>query len=213
MQLGNKIVAEKNGSFVSTLSQENKLESALTFYASFADPVKELYSWNRSFPNSREYFSTDNLAFYFGYASELLFLASRNPNQNFLVAPMPQINNSPFKLSGARVTGIAISSFSKNFNTAFIAASQMATGDFAKKFAETQGIAPVRRDLLATPPEDAFSPIFYSSALYARSWPDPSNQDTDSIFRVMVESVLSNNMTPRSALQDASSKMDLLLRR
>jgi len=63
------------------------------------------------------FFSAENLAFYFGFASELPTLVNRNPNQNFFVASLPQIKNASFKLTSARVTGIAISAFSKNLNT------------------------------------------------------------------------------------------------
>jgi len=126
---------------------------------------------------------------------------------------MPQIKNADFKLTSAHVTGIAISAFSKNFNTAFTAAGLLASSDFASKFANALGIAPARRDLLAVKQTDAYMPIFYSSALYARSWLDPSPEDTDDIFRNMVDKVLSNSMTIENAVKDASAKLSLLLAR
>jgi len=213
MQAGNSITTEKNGYFVSTLNDSGKynLGSILQFYTDFSNPLKDVYSWNKSLPSSGDYFSADNLAFYFGYASELQTLINKNPNLNFLAAPMPQIKNASFKLTSARVTGIAISAFSKNFNTAFTAAGLMATGDFASKFASILGVAPARRDLLAVKQIDAYLPTFYSSALYARSWLDPSPDDTDNIFRGMIDGVLSNNMTVDNAVRDAGAKLDLLL--
>ncbi|MEK7060304.1 MAG: extracellular solute-binding protein, partial [Patescibacteria group bacterium] len=214
MQAGNPIIAEKNGSFMSTLNQNNgqyDLGTILKFYTDFADPLKDVYSWNKSFSNSRDAFSAENLAFYFGYASELQSLVNKNPNQNFLVASMPQIRNSSFKLTSAHVTGIAISSFSKNFNTAFTAANLMANGDFVSKFSTSLGVAPARRDLLKNKPTDAFLPTFYSSALFAKSWLDPSPQNTNNIFQGMVEKVLSNSMSVTQAISDASAKLGLLL--
>ncbi len=216
MQAGNGIVTEKDGIFSSSLNTYNQkynLASILKFYTDFADPNKDVYSWNKSFPNSGDAFSKEDLAFYFGFASELVSLINRNPNQNLAVAPIPQIKNASFKLTGAQVTGIALLSSSKNFNTAFTAASLMATGDFASKFSIALGIAPARRDLLKIKPADAYSPIFYDSALYARSWLDPSSKDTDNIFRNMIDGVLSNNMTVESAISDADSKLELLLTR
>jgi ABC-type glycerol-3-phosphate transport system substrate-binding protein len=214
MQAGNPIITEKDGVFSSVLDSpvgNYNLPSILKFYTDFADPNSAVYSWNKSFPNSDVAFSAENLAFYFGYASELSSLVNRNPNQNFSVAGMPQIKNSSFKATGAHVTGLAISSFSKNFNTAFTAASLMATGDFAAKFALATWVAPARRDLLAIKGADAYSPIFYSSALYARSWLDPSPKDTDNIFSGMINNVLSGNLLVRDAINDASSKLSLLL--
>jgi ABC-type glycerol-3-phosphate transport system substrate-binding protein len=216
MQAGNPIIAEKNGSFVSTLNSNAsystiQLDSILNFFTSFADPSKDVYSWNKGLPNSSDYFSSDNLAFYFGYASELQNLINKNPNQDFLAAPIPQIKNSNFKTTAAKVTGIAISSRSTNITTAFTVASLMATGDFASKFANALLVAPARRDLLSAKPTDAFFSIFYNSALYAKSWLDPSPNDTDNIFRNMVENILSGSMSTVDSVKDASDKLYLLL--
>ena len=214
VQAGNPIISEKEGVFSSVLDRavgNFNLPSILKFYTDFADPNSAMYSWNKSFPNSEDAFSKEDLAFYFGYASELQSLINRNPNQNFFVAGMPQIKNGTFKSTGARVTGIAISSFSKNLNTAFTAANLMASGDFASKFAVATGVAPARRDLLAVKPSDAYFPIFYGSALYARSWLDPSPRDTANIFSGMINSVLSGNLSTIDAIKDASAKMQLLL--
>lgn len=214
MQAGNPIVREQNGSFTSVLGNYTGAYSpdlALQFYTDFTDPLKNVYSWNRSFSSSSDAFSALDLAFYFGYASEIPALVDKNPNQNFFVAPLPQVRNSAFKLTGAKVTGVAISSSSKNFNTAFIAASMMANTDFAQKFANALGVAPARRDLLSVLPQDTYSPVFYSSALYARSWLDPSPQETETIFQSMIEAVLSNNSSISSAIKEASAKIGLLL--
>jgi len=215
MQTGNPILAGKNGVVQSTLNDistsGSSLAEVLNFYTDFANPTNTVYSWNRSFQDSRVSFSREDLAFYFGYASELASLVNQNPNQNFLIAPFPQMNNSNFKLTSAQVTGLAISSFSKNLNTAFIAASLMATGDFADKFRLAIGVAPARRDLLARKPEDAYSPVFYDSALYARTWLDPSPKETDDIFRRMIDGVLANNISSEDAIREASSRLSLLL--
>ena len=214
IQAGNPIISESEGRYSSVLGSpigNYNLPSILKFYTDFADPNSPMYSWNKSFANSDAVFSKEDLAFYFGYASELQSLINRNPNQNFFVAGMPQIKNASSKSTGARVTGIAISSFSKNFNTAFTAASLLATSDFAYKFATATGVAPARRDLLAIKPADAYSPTFYSSALYAKSWLDPSKKDTDNIWSGMINGVLSGNMRVADAVKDASSKLQLLL--
>ncbi|MEI7810281.1 MAG: hypothetical protein WCI41_01850 [bacterium] len=215
MQMGNPIVSEKSVGFSSDLASTEKnynLDSVLKFYTTFADPLQSVYSWNQSLQNSSDAFSSEKLAFYFGYASELPILVSKNPNENFSVAPMPQIKNSNSKLTFAHVTGVAISSASKNFNTAFTAASLMATGDFAASYAKATSTIPVRRDLLSVKNTDSFSPTFYSSALYAKSWLDPSSDDTDNIFNVMVKGVLSNTMSTDNAIKDADAKLNLLFR-
>ena len=213
MQTGNPIVVEKNGLFTSVLNDGNtNLAPVLKFYTDFADSLSNVYSWNRSLPSSSDAFSKEELAFYFGFASELPSLVNKNPNQNFLIAPMPQIKNASSKLTFANVHGIALSSLSKNFNTAYIAAGAMSSGDFSSSFAKAFNMAPARRDLLAVKPNDAYSPYFFDSALFARSWLDPSPKNSDDIFRNMIEKVLSNLMAPADAVIDAGAKMNLLLR-
>src|SRR3989344_900629 len=212
MQGGNPIISEKDGVFrssLNTLNSKYNLGSILKFYTDFADPNQSVYSWNKSFSNSDDAFSREDLAFYFGFASELQSLINRNPNQNFFVSSFPQVRGANLKLTAAHVTGIAILASSKNFNTAFLAANLLSVGDFVSKLATALGVAPARRDLLSIKPVDSFSPTFYNSALYARSWLDPSPKDSYDIFRRMVDGVLSNNMTPQNAISDASSKLDL----
>ncbi len=214
MQAGNKIVKTVDGRLTSDLGLSSgpySLENILKFYTKFADPGQSVYSWNKSFPSSPDVFIADNSAFYFGYASELSSILNKNPNLNFLVAPVPQIKGANFKLTSAHVTGVAISSFSKNINTAYIAASAMSNGNFAVKLAQNLGVVPARRDLLAIKQTDPYSPIFYSSTLFARTWLDPSPKDTDDIFRKMIDGVISNTMAPDSAVLDADSKLSLLL--
>ncbi len=218
MQAGNLIISEKDGFFYSSLGDTSSknlvdLGPVLKFYTDFADPLSNVYSWNKSLPPSINAFSSEYLAFYFGYASELPSLVNRNPNQNFLAAPMPQLKNSNTRITFSKTTGVAISLASKNSTAAFTVASLLATGDFPSKLATALSVVPARRDLIARRPTDAYFPIFYSSALYARSWLDPSPRDTDNIFGGMVNSVLSNNMTPLNAIKDASAKLGLLLSR
>lgn len=216
MQAGNPIITEEDGVFTPALSSTNSkydLGSILEFYTDFADPLSQVYSWNRSFADSRSAFSSEDLAFYFGHASELRALVNANPNQNFTVAPVPQIRGETSKMTSARVMGIAVAAASRNMNTSFYVANALSTGEFASQFAAALGIAPVRRDLLAQSPSDAYSPVFYASALFSRTWLDPSSVDTDKIFSSTVESVLSNSLTPRDAIRDADSKMTFLLNR
>ena len=87
----------------------------------------------------------------------------------------------------------------------------MSSGEFAKDFANALFIAPARRDLLNQRPTDAYFPHFYTSALIARSWLDPSPEDSNNVFRRMVDGVLSNTFTAKDAIGDANAKLQLLL--
>lgn len=222
MQSGNKIVVESDlGYFMSALddtefgeSSNKSLAPVLNFYTSFANPLNPLYSWNKSLPASDLFFTSDKLAFYFGYASESNEFVRRNPNLNFGVAPIPQVKGAKFKATKARVYGISVASSSKNATGAFAVANILASGSsFGKEVAEATSMPPARRDLLATKGEGRFDPIFYNTALYAKSWLDPSPTGTNQVFQDMVESVLSNSKTAADAMRDADGQLNILLRR
>ncbi|MFM7088915.1 MAG: hypothetical protein ACKOW9_05310, partial [Candidatus Paceibacterota bacterium] len=110
-----------------------------------------------------------------------------------------------------RVTGVAISAFSKNQELALVVANLMTTGDFVRDFARATGTAPARRDLLASQLADAYMPTIFKSALYAKSWFDPRPEESNDIFRAMVESVLSGTARPETAIRRANGQLDLLL--
>ena len=214
LQSGNTIVAEKSGTFTSMLNDTasgGNSSDALKFYTDFADPLSPSYSWNKGFANSRDAFSRGEVAFYFGFASEFEELVNKNPNQDFGVVSIPQVKGRNSKLTYGHTTGIAISSFSKNFNTAFTAAGLMTKGDFASKLSTALGIAPARRDLISITPTDAYLPTFYASAFFAKSWLDPSEKGTNDIWKGMIEKVLSNSLSADQSINDASAKLSLLL--
>src|SRR3989344_2243561 len=83
-------------------------ESALRFYTEFADPVKPLYSWNRSLPSAKDAFLAGDLALYLGFASEARELALRNPNLNFDVALVPQVDGSPLQQTYGAIAALAL---------------------------------------------------------------------------------------------------------
>ncbi|HEY4477907.1 MAG TPA: extracellular solute-binding protein [Candidatus Paceibacterota bacterium] len=216
MQTGNPIVErDENRIYRTTLIKEEKnsqqLIGALDFYTSFANPLLPNYSWHRGLPKSRDYFTSENLAFYFGYASELPILMNRNPNLDLQISEMPQMKNASFKVTKARVTGVAISAFARDQALALAVANLMTNAGFVRDFARETGTAPARRDLLSTQLADEYMPNVFKSALYSKSWFDPSPSDTDLVFKTMVDDVLSNVSTTANAIQRANGQIDLLL--
>jgi len=68
--------------------------NALQFYADFALPLKNVYCWNNTLPNSLSAFMTGKVGFYFGYNYELDQIRSQS-RVNFGIAPIPQISGNP----------------------------------------------------------------------------------------------------------------------
>jgi multiple sugar transport system substrate-binding protein len=67
---------------------------ALRFYSDFANPAKEVYSWNKSLDNSLDLFTQNKLAMMFGYSYMLPTIKAEAPKLNFAIAPLPQIEGN-----------------------------------------------------------------------------------------------------------------------
>ena len=83
----------QNGSDLNNLWSPRSQE-ALNFYLDFANPQKEVYTWNNEMVNSLDAFVEGKLAFFFGYSYHIEEIKSKSPNLNFAVSPVPQVNVS-----------------------------------------------------------------------------------------------------------------------
>lgn len=80
------------------------------------------------------------------------------------------------------------------------------------QFSVNLGLPPVRRDVLTNKPTDAIGSVFYDSALMSKSWFDPDSDETDDIFKNMIESVTSGRARLGEAINLADQELGLLLR-
>ncbi len=217
-QAGTPIVSkDTNGNLQSALSNSNSTAvqngavAALSFYTQFADPAKNLYSWNSALPLSRDAFTAGDLALYFGYASELGNLSTRNPNLNFDVALMPQSLTSGANVTFGKVYGLAILKSSPNVTATANALITLTSSASQAVWSKVSGYPPVTRDLLAIKPSSPFMSVFYTAALQSQGWLDPNRTATDGIFSNMVGSVLSGSKRPEDAVVDGGNSLSQLL--
>ena len=216
IQAGNPIAGRgTTGSFQAKLLEKSNYtippaESALRFYTEFSNPIKSVYSWNRALPSSQDAFISGDLVFYFGYASEINILRDKNPNLNFDVTLLPQSREESLRATGGRFEGLAITKASQNKVGALRIASVFTSDPIIEQLNILIGLPPVSRNLLNIAQSDAISPIFYNSAIIARTWPDPHAEKTTAIFREMVESVTSGRLRVFESIREANSQLDAL---
>jgi len=67
---------------------------AVEFYAEFSNPKKEIYSWNLDQENSVTAFASNKAAMMIGYSYNIKNLLAINPDLNYGISPMPQLENS-----------------------------------------------------------------------------------------------------------------------
>jgi ABC-type glycerol-3-phosphate transport system substrate-binding protein len=219
IQLGNNIVVRDytKGIYNSTFATKSFIsakpaEETLKFFLEFSNPLKSVYSWNKSMPFSITAFVGGDLSVYFGFASEIPLIQKMNPNLNFDIANIPQVEGSANTLTYSNIYALAIPKTTKNFQGAFYVSSQLANGPLAAPFSLVAGLSPVRRDLLSPSASvTKFSDIYYKSAIASRSWVDPSYGETNKIFGDMVENVLSGLKDYSKSVVDTNTELKALL--
>lgn len=185
--------------------------NVVNFYTQFSNPVTAQYSWNRSLPQSQNYFLMGNLATYFGLASDLPNLRAKNPNLNFDVALSPQPRQANKSVVFAHIYGLSIPKQAKNIPGAFQVLS-LITGEAGSKILESYtNLPPVRRSLLANTPSDPYKAVFYQSAIQSATWVDPNKKETGVIFQNMIESITSGRMRVSDAVRRADNEIKVLL--
>ena len=208
LQTGNKIMGQTVGGFGSTLRPASLSSiGAINFYTDFANPVKPDYSWNRALPNSLDMFVAGDLAFYFGFASEIGKIRDRNPNLNFDVTYFPQPKGAAVAATFGKMQGLAILRNSANSADALTDINTLTSSYVLGLLSQATGLPPVRLDMLTSAPENQYQAVFYNSAIRARGWLDPNPLSSGPIFQTMIESITGGELEAGSAIDNAGAKL------
>ena len=217
MQAGSPIVSENNGLFKSELNYQASTDirvpadSALQFFTDYSNPKKTVYSWNRSLPSSKLFFLSEDLAIYFGFASEYNDIKEKNPNLNFDIAMIPQILDAKTKITYGDIYGFSILKSSQNVIATFNLLSLLIGSDSVSTLMQFIDVAPARLDIISAGTPYPEKSIFYNSALISRGWIDPDSNKTDKIFQDMVENITTGRMDIQGSVSRASLQLDNLL--
>ncbi|MDD5251533.1 MAG: extracellular solute-binding protein [Patescibacteria group bacterium] len=142
---------------------------ALTFYNDFANPEKEVYTWNAKMPGSLQAFVEGKVAYFFGYSYHLPMIRSLNPQLNFGLAPFPQIeNNQPVNYANYWVE--TVSKNTKYPNEAWDLVQFITKAEETKKYLQTAKRPAALRSLLSSQLEDLDLSVFAAEVPTARSW-------------------------------------------
>lgn len=213
MQTGNSITSYTSDGLLVTLSPATLGSTgAINFYTDFANPVKPDYSWNRSLPNSVDMFSAGDLAFYFGFTSEIGRIRDKNPNLNFDVTFFPQPKSAPVAITFGRMQGLSVLKNSRNISGAFEAIVAITGGGPMSDFTKATGLPPVLRNMLVSDPSNPYQAVFYNSAIRARGWLDPNPTLSKSVFQNMIESINSGEFDVGQAINNAGGDLQNLAR-
>lgn len=89
--------------------------SVMSFFADYADPTRDTYTWNEEMDNALDKFQSGSLAFFFGYNYHYPIIKARAPQLNFSVMPMLQLNaEQPVNAASYWVLGVTAKSKNQN---------------------------------------------------------------------------------------------------
>ncbi len=228
---GSLTTRDTEGVIRSALAGQNNLQAAviaLSFYTKFADPAQEAYSWSRALKDAKAMFAAGDLGLYIGHASDRAAIVEANPNLNFGISGLPQLKSSATKVNVATVYGLALARNTKNQQGSLTVTYLLAAEGIAQPLSQSLGMTSALRDVLegtqtAVKKDPSSSgkalqalvktaskseqDLFNQQSAIAASWLDPNPEQTDSLFRSMIEDTVSGSAKLTEVVQRADKQI------
>lgn len=213
LQSGNTVTYGSGSSFQSALKQNpGTTLPAIQYFTNPVNPNDPNYSWNRGMPDSKTSFLSGTLATYFGFASELGDIQTKNPNLNFDVAPLPQFQNDILKSVYGKLYGLSIVRTSSNQNGVYQILSILTNPANIAMLSQAMYLPSVRRDLIAAGSTDPYITVFNQQALISRDWLDVDPTVSGNILGSMINTITSGAKSVQDAVSTASDQYDVALK-
>ncbi len=172
LQSGVKIMNGNTVNFAYGLKDDNPKHAtlaALRFYTDFAQPTKEVYSWNEDMGNAFNSFVQGKSVFYFGFAYDYPRIKARAPQLNIEIVPVPQLNEQrPVNVANYWIESVVKKS--KNKDEAWDFIRFMTTPEKIKQYTEATRRPTPLRSQIKEQEEDLVLAPFVSTVLQAESW-------------------------------------------
>ena len=181
---------------------------ALRFYTDFANPAKEVYSWNNDMPNSIEAFASGNLAMVFGYSFNLEQIRAQAPKLNFGIAKLPQIEGNPMEINFANYWVESVSKKSKNPNEAWDFIQFLTKEENAKIYLAKTKKPTALKSLIGTQKDNEDLGVFAQQILTSKSWyHGKSVSDAEGAISEMINLALTTTDKLQEALSEGAAKV------
>lgn len=213
IQGGSQLVLEtEDNQYVQQLRlsprNSDPLEAAVDFYTRFSEPSNALYSWNRAFESDRLEFLSEDLALYFGYASEGPQLEKLNPNLNFDIAAVPQGEGASVRRTYGKFYALSTLRSSDNKYGASVMMLKLGGATLADRIAKENGMVSAFRSSVSAGSNDTYGRISYPSAATALGWLNPDLSIADGVFETMTQDVNENRRPLFEAVTDAVERLE-----
>lgn len=192
LQQGNPIIhfEPAMNKWQSDIESGGELVNALNWYTGFINPASNVYTWNTSLPKDRDMFISGKSAMYIGFPTEIETIRKLNPNLNFAMTMIPQINDNANRVNYAQVYSLGVSKISQNRDNAIGVANILTDKEHLAKIVGPTYYAPARRDLLSDKPKDNdLAVTIYNSAIISKSFFDPNSTKTKDLLVTAVNQI------------------------
>lgn len=181
---------------------------ALVFYTDFANPEKEVYTWNAKMPDSLAAFANGQTAFFLGYAYHLPQIRQLNPKLNFGIAAVPQISgNKPVNF--ANYWAEVVSKKTAHPDEAWDFIQFAASAEQAQKYLAATKKPTALRGLISSELNDLDLSSFASELPTAKSWYHGTDADaTEQAFDDMINQMLAAQADPKKIIGIAATKVN-----
>ncbi len=181
---------------------------ALRFYTDFANPAKEVYTWNETLDNSLDMFITGKLGMMFGYSYMLPMIKSRAPGLNFSISKLPQIEGNTVTKNFANYWVETVSKKSKHPEEAWDFVTFMTQKDNVKTHLEKTNKPTALRSLVDEQLKNEELAVFVDQVLTAESWYEGRNANAaETIMKDMIKEAIVGQTEFSSILNNAAKKV------
>lgn len=183
---------------------------SISYYTDFANPRKDVYTWNSTLNNSIDAFYEREVAMIFGYSYQIEAIKAKAPRLNFAVAPLPQVSTEIGLANYANYWGYGVSGQSKYPKEAFAFLKSATEKENAQEYFLKTKRPTARRDLVETQSQDIDYGVFVKQILQAKTWRQPDNNSVDKILINAINSVNSGLLDYNKAVTQAQTEIQTL---
>ncbi len=166
----NFLTKNKHLNFEDKKTQDLALE-AINFYNDYANPIKEVYSWNEDQENALNAFIDGQVAFFFGYPYHIQQIKSRITNKfNLKTAQVPQIADTLKPANFANYWVMTVAHKTKHKDAAWGFIDFATRKENVKMYLDKTGRPTALKSLLKSQENNLTLKPFVDQILTARSW-------------------------------------------
>jgi multiple sugar transport system substrate-binding protein len=181
---------------------------ALRFYSDFANPAKEVYSWNKNLDDSLNMFAQGKLAIMFGYAYHLPTIKAQAPKLNFGITKLPQIEGNP-PANFANYWVETVSNKSKYQNEAWDFVQFATSAEQAKTYLAKAKKPTALRALVNEQVSDLDIGVFADQVLTAKSWYKGADSSAaEKIFADMIDAAVASQEQIENIINLAANRVE-----